>query len=66
MDEDIFEGLVAVVQYRRFDQTENFDPWHTMAAFDQPGPAERYRDQCADGNTVWEYRVVEVDRSRVS
>lgn len=60
MDRDeLLKGLTAVVQYRRKDQGEYFDPWHTMAAFDVPGPAERYcNSQAADA--PWEYRWLKI------
>lgn len=55
----LLEGLRFVVQYRRKDQTESFDPWHTMAAFDCGGPANTYFEK--QSSDTWEYRLVEID-----
>lgn len=55
---DLLRGLTHVVQYRRKDQTENFDPWHTMAAFDCEGAASVYHGK--QGNETWEYRWIEI------
>lgn len=49
------DSLVAAVQFRRCDCGIE---WRTMAAFDQLGIAERYRDQCSRDHHAWEYRVV--------
>jgi len=57
----IFSGLVAVVQYRRKDDGI---AWHTIAAFDQRGVAERYADNCGKGDMPWEYRVVDVPEAQ--
>ena len=43
--EEILRPMSFAVQYRRIDQTGSYDPWHTMAAFDVLGAAERYCDQ---------------------
>ena len=55
-----FEGLVAIVQYRRKPE-RGYDVWHNMAAFDQRGVAERYRDDCSTRTAPWEYRVIDVN-----
>lgn len=52
--DNLLDGLTHVVQYRRKDQTESYDPWHTMAAFDCEGAASVYCQR--QGNDVWEYR----------
>lgn len=58
--EDVLSSLNYVVQYRRKDQTKPFDPWHTMAAFDVEGPAQRYCEQ--QSSDTWEYRWLEIER----
>lgn len=55
-DASPFEGLTALVQYRRKDDGVT---WHNMAAFDFFGPAERYRDK-QDPEAPWEYRAVDL------
>jgi len=57
---DLLDGLNFVIQYRRKDQTENYDPWHAMAAFDVQGPAEKYYEQ--QSSETWEYRLVEIEK----
>lgn len=52
-------ALVAVVQYRRKEQVE-YDPWHTMAAFDSKHVAERYSDDCSKVESPWEYRAIDL------
>ena len=59
--DDLLKSITSVVQYRRKDQTQAFDPWHTMAAFDVLGAAERY---CADQSSeMWEYRWLELEHA---
>ena len=58
--EHIFDGLVAVVQYRRRDEGSDGYRWFTMAAFDLRTIAERYCDDCRKQNRPWEYRVKDV------
>lgn len=55
-DASPFEGLTALVQYRRKDV--GF-AWRNMAAFDSFGIAERYRDNM-DAEAPWEYRAVDL------
>lgn len=57
MNKDLFEGLNAVVQYRRKDGD---DIWRTMAAFDVESMADKYCADCSAANSTWEYRVVPV------
>lgn len=60
---DLFSGLVAVVQYRRKYVPGRCDSgitWHAMAAFDQKSVAEKYADDCGKDDRPWEYRVVDV------
>jgi len=54
---DLFVGLVAVVQYRRKDDGIK---WHAMAAFDSRSIADKYAISCSDEERPWEYRVVDV------
>jgi hypothetical protein len=55
--EKVFNGLVAVVQYRRKAGAY----WRTMAAFDIRSIADSYAANCAKGRRrPWEYRVLEV------
>lgn len=56
---EFLDGLNYVIQYRRLDQTDNFDPWHTMAAFDVLGPARTYFEK--QGNETWEYRLIDLE-----
>lgn len=58
--DDIFQGLKAVVQYRR---KSGGDDWHTMAAYDSHDLADRYAAEVVDGhdNLPWEYQVVDVE-----
>ena len=56
---DIFDGLKAIVQYRRKPE-RGCDVWHNMAAFDLRGVAERYAASCGGGDQPWEYQVVDV------
>lgn len=51
-------SLTYAVQYRRQDQAQSFDPWHTMAAFDCEGAARAYFSK--QGNEMWEYQLVEI------
>lgn len=60
---ELLEGLTAVVQYRRKDQTDNFDPWHTMAAFDVVGAAEAYCNRQSK-DVPWEYRWLETPETK--
>lgn len=56
-------SLTHGVQYRRKDQIENFDPWHTMAAFDCESAASAY---CRKQSSVsWEYRWICLEGERV-
>lgn len=55
---EIFNGLKAVVQYRRKDEGIQ---WRTMAAFDSRTMADKYVADCSrDGDRPWEYRAVDV------
>lgn len=55
---DRFDGLVAVVQYRR---KEDGIFWHNMAAFDSLGVAEHYCAELTKNQMrPWEYRAIEV------
>lgn len=56
--QNALSGLRHVIQYRRKDQTDSFDPWHSMAAFDVPGAAEAY--YAKQGNDTYEYRLIEI------
>lgn len=59
-DPCFFDGLVAVVQYRRKDGVT----WWAMAAFDSKDVADKYAAKCSDNDDdwPWEYRVVELER----
>lgn len=54
-DDTDFRGLVAVVQYRERGK-QLF--WRNMAAFDSLTMAEKYCQECAEGNSVFEYRAL--------
>ena len=58
----IFDGLRAVVQYRRKPQHEHGDyggvAWEAMAAFDVPDLAVKYAAECSGDVRPWEYRTV--------
>lgn len=56
--EQALNGLQHAVQYRRKDQTDTFDPWHTMAAFDSELAADRYFK--AQSSEMWEYQLIGV------
>lgn len=56
--QNALSGLCHVVQYRRKDQTDQFDPWHSMAAFDVLGAAEAYYEK--QESSMWEYRLIEI------
>ena len=56
---DLYDGLTHVIQYRRKDQTETFDPWHTMAAFDGELSAAAYFKK--QKSETWEYRCLELE-----
>ena len=58
-DTQLFDGLVAVVQYRGKDGLRPYE-WRTMAAFDVKSLAESYAKGCVEGHRAWQYRVVEV------
>jgi len=62
MGESIFDGLVAVVQYRRKDG----DEWKTMAAYDSREIADKYAEDCSGPTIPWEYRVLDVPSKGVS
>jgi hypothetical protein len=55
----IFEGLVAVVEYRGLVGNSPLN-WRAMAAFDLRSLADDYCTDCAKDNSHWEYRVVDV------
>ena len=55
-----FDGLKAIVQYRRKPE-RGYDDWHNMAAFDSRGMAENYANDCSVGHSPWEYRVIDVE-----
>lgn len=59
-NEDIFDGLVAVVQYRGKDGISPHT-WKAMAAFDVRSLADDYIKDCASSVRPWEYRVVDVE-----
>lgn len=51
-------GLQGVVVYRRRNSAE---PWVIMAAFDQPGVAERYHGkQNVNPEWPWEYGFIDL------
>ncbi len=56
---NLFEGLKAIVQYRRKPE-RGWDTWHNMAAFDSRGMADSYATGCAEGDPPWEYQVIDV------
>jgi hypothetical protein len=58
---DLFRGLTHVVQYRRKDQFDHFDPWHSMAAFDCEGAAIFYCGK--QGGATWEYRWIKISET---
>lgn len=60
---DAFEGLIAIVQYRR---KRGYDDWHNMAAFDSRDMAQKYADDCSKGEPPWEYRVVDAPNAEYS
>ena len=53
-----FDGLTAIVQYRRKPE-EGSDDWHNMAAFDSRDVADRYAEDCAKNSSVWDYQVID-------
>lgn len=53
----MFEGLVAVVRYRRKDDGIR---WHTMAAFDSKSIADKYAAECSSDDRPWEYDAINV------
>ncbi len=57
MADNLFDGIRAVVQYRRKSDGVS---WNTMAAFDLRSVADHYAEDCSKGDRPWEYRVVDV------
>lgn len=55
--DDLFDGLVAIVQYRR---KRGGDCWHSMAAYDSRSMADQYCADCSKGEPPWEYQVIDV------
>ena len=53
-----FEGLTAIVQYAR--KAPEDPVWITMAAFDFLSIAEKYAQDCGEGNVHWIYRAVDL------
>ena len=60
-DNALFNGLEAVVQYRRRGATA----WITMAAFDFKSVANDYAVACSAPSRPWEYRVVSINSDGV-
>jgi len=58
MKDEVFNGLVALVQYQRKDGVGS---WSNMAAFDSEYKAERYAEKCSTARSPWEYQVVPVE-----
>jgi hypothetical protein len=57
-----FNGLVAIVQYRR---KRGHDDWHNMAAFDSRSMADTYCANCSKDDLLpWEYQVIDVQEQR--
>lgn len=62
-DEGRFTGLNFLIQYRRKDEAV----WHNMAAFDVPGPAEKYfGDQWRGERCPWEYQLVNLEDGTIT
>lgn len=55
MEQKLFKGLTAVVQYCRKDGQQS---WCTMAAFDSDVIANNYALGCTGEEAPWEYRVI--------
>jgi hypothetical protein len=56
-----FDGLTAIVQYRRKPERDPNDCWRNMAAFDVRHVAEGYALSCAKSDDwPWEYQVIDV------
>ena len=47
---ELFNGLTAMVQYRRKDSGHG---WKTLAAFDSQGQAEIYVNRCSSKTRPW-------------
>jgi hypothetical protein len=60
---DPFNGLNYIIQYRRKDQTDSFDPWHAMVAFDALGPAQMYFEE--QGSDTWEYQMIDLETGAI-